>query len=473
MRWKKEVIVVTCAHLLLFTTVSQPATSLFVGIHNVNMHGKNFVYETEILGVDGLADVAILRIVPTGHQPRVNPDKHPTIKFSCKKPKVGQTVFNISNPLNKDLGSFVSGTIRDPEWFDNSGTQLAANIVTNLLVYPASSGSPVLDEHGKCLGLVAFGFANADLDVQEVGFGGGCDAPTLKRIICNIMTHHSVNPVPGQNYVTNLKGYLGDTQILGINTYTIQSLFPSNFNRLQIRGFVLTTVDVNSPLANLIDAPPLQPGDIVVWGQKRHGKRIVFGASLNQRPIGDLLWFVNPKGDNLVTFGVIRDPMHNTEISKVRTHLNLIPDPNIEAPPQNGLGSSVATDCSAQAGPNELQLCGTRFVLRGFEQVRQGFGSDDIMFVPTTCVTLPCGPNGYQYLLHYNNAFWAARLTSCGQLFYRTDFNYGPSGPAKLVTFDNALQTFNISDIQGTDGSFTAFRPPSESIPAKNLTLRC
>ena len=340
----KKLYIITAAHLVLHTTIVDPMTSIVAGIQNVNNTGKNLVYSLKIVGVDATADVAILKINTCEHSDIPNYKSHPSITLGNElKTPVGTNVLNISNPLDKDLQSLAIAPIRNNKWFDNTGSFIASNVTTSLLVYPASSGSPVIDINTElCISIIGFGFTD-ESNVNEIGFSGGCGANTIKIIVDHILNKKSVNPVIGQKYLTNLKGYLGDITWRGADTLVLSIFYPNTYMKLQLRGFLLLKNDPNGPLSNLLGgAPPLSNGDIIVWA-KHNGKKIEFGGGSDQFPLGTMLWPIDPdnKDDNVIKLGVIRNPENNTKIEVVKTKLNINPDQNTERPPQGNLPLSV------------------------------------------------------------------------------------------------------------------------------------
>lgn len=110
-----------------------------------------------------------------------------------------EKILNICSPLHKDLHSFVHGHLRDNKWFDNLGNIRISCVVTSLLVYASSSGSPVLDEEtGLHLGIVNFGFTDEVTNTTDIGFCGGCGISTIKIILDRIL--NNINIVFPNNY---------------------------------------------------------------------------------------------------------------------------------------------------------------------------------------------------------------------------------------------------------------------------------
>ena len=261
-----ELYVITNAHVVLRSTVVDPMTSIYCGINGVNGKKIRLVYRLCLVGVDATADVAVLRIIDDLQKEFPQFGCHPAIKFGNElRTPIGAKIFNISNPLGKDTQSFTIGYVRDNAWFDNTGNIIVSCITTSLLVYPSSSGSPVLDaDTGRCLGIVSFGFTDSS-DVNNIGFAVGCGASMMKIILSNILNNKNVACITAdcKNYVTNLKGFLGNIAYVGNNAATISTLFTDNFANLKIEGILITQVDPYGPLARPIKGEKINVGDVI------------------------------------------------------------------------------------------------------------------------------------------------------------------------------------------------------------------
>ncbi len=342
--YNNKLYVITSAHLVLHSTVIDPMTSIYCGVHNVNLTRARLIYKARIIGVDATADVAVLQLIRENQIDFPQVGKHPTIRLGDEtKTLAGTDIFNISNPLLKDRNSFVRGSIRDNKWFDNTGNEIVSCVTTDLLVYTGCSGSPILDSKtGFCLGIIDFGFTDAS-NVNNIGFGGGCGVSTMKIIFDHILNKKNVQVVhanDGTTYLTNLKGFLGYITYIGANANSITNLYPTNYQKLQVRGIILTKIDPLGPLAKPLDnAQPLKLGDIIVSLTRSNGVRTVFGPGVDQFPVGDPLWRINPLDNcnNVVELGIIRNPSVNSKIETIRVRLNQTYDPLYERPNTNNI----------------------------------------------------------------------------------------------------------------------------------------
>lgn len=321
------------------------------------------IYRLRIIGVDASADLAVLEMINEGQIDFRWVGQHPSIIWGDEREvTIGKSIINISNPLRKDLQSFVKGNIRDNRWFDNLGDIQVSCVITTLLVYASSCGSPILDaETGLCLEIVSFGILDT-LMKTEIGFGSGCGVSTIKFILDHIFNNRSVSPITannGEQYLTNNKGYFGNIRYVGANTNNILTLHPNNYRNLQIRGFILTQIDPNGPFARPLNgATPVRVGDIIVW-VRYNGKTTVIGLGDGQEPLGNVLWRINPSNNsnNIFEIGLIRNPNVNSRIEIVRVRMDINYNPTKERPPNSNnflfFDNSNVSGCTNE----HLELC--------------------------------------------------------------------------------------------------------------------
>ena len=448
-RIRRRIYVVTTANLVLLTNVLTPMTSIFAGFYNYS--GVNKSLALKIVGVDASANVAVLDLVDASYYRYLK--NHHFIQFAnSRKVDTSDYVCNISNPLNKDLQTFTEGSVRDYEYFDVTGRNQVSCVVTDLLVYASSSGSPLLNRKGQCIALLTFGFVDA-FESAQTGFSGGCDSRTLRHIVHNIVRkRHVVELLPG--YVSHVKGYLGPITYLGVTNYSLTSLYPTNYEHLQLRGIILTSTSSLSPLSHLLyNEPPLAVGDIIVWGQ-HNGNRYYFGNGRRQQPLGNLLWFIDPlSSHNKVSFGVIRSPSTNSRVTKVKTLLNTVIDPSIENVPSQ-FANRVFDPLTPQNG--EIQIT----------------GSVNLISLGNVPILTPYATTFYNIVVQDQtnpSIIYAARLAG-GQLFYlptpldntsEVVVNGVPvlialvtSPPSTLLTFGVNIDTVPMTTLTSINQSF-------------------
>ncbi len=199
------------------------------------------------------------------------------------------------------------------------------------------------------IGILSFGFTD-NANVNNIGFVGDCGVSTIKIIINHKLNNKNVQTVranDGTQYLTNLKGFFGYVHWIGANANSITNLYPTNYQKLQIRGIILTKIDPLGPLAHPLDnVQPLQLGDIIVSLTRSNGMKTVFGPGVDQYPVGYSLWRINPLNNckNIVELGIIRNPSVNSRIETIRVRLNQTYDAIYERPENINLTLSVAVD---------------------------------------------------------------------------------------------------------------------------------
>lgn len=141
------------------------ASRILVSVFNVNNNGHSFVYEADLIGVDGAGDIAVLCINNNKQWNRCNPciDKcHPFFKFgSSRRSKDGEKVYligdYISNSINRRLfnavGAVSDGLLSDHRYVDYSGYGLFEAVLVSAPAYAFSSGLPILNSQGKIIGM--------------------------------------------------------------------------------------------------------------------------------------------------------------------------------------------------------------------------------------------------------------------------------------------------------------------------------
>lgn len=157
------------------------ASRILVSVFNVNGKGHSFVYEADLVGVDGAGDIAVLRINYKKQWNLCNPcvEKcHPYFKFgSSRGSKDGEKVYligdYITNAHNRRLfnavGTISEGLLSDHRHLEYSGWILPELVVVSAPAYAFSSGLPILSCQGRVIGMQTTDLAEV---LPVVGFPG-------------------------------------------------------------------------------------------------------------------------------------------------------------------------------------------------------------------------------------------------------------------------------------------------------------
>jgi putative serine protease PepD len=130
-------------HIVTAAHVVQGASSITVKFQDGTTR------KAQVLGTDNATDIAVLRVDPTGLS------LHPLTLGSSSSLQVGDAVAAIGDPFGYDRSfstGIVSGldrTIQAP-----NGFTVAHAVQTDTALNPGNSGGPMLDAHGRVIGIV-------------------------------------------------------------------------------------------------------------------------------------------------------------------------------------------------------------------------------------------------------------------------------------------------------------------------------
>ncbi len=141
-------------------------------------------YDGEIIGVDKENDLAIIKIEPKGQ-------KLTTIEFgSSKNLKIGQKVLAIGNPFGYDrtlTEGVVSGLNRP---IKTDANLIMLNMIqTDASINPGNSGGPMLDSHGRMIGLNTTIYTTTG---SSMGIGFAVPVDTAIRVIPELIEYGKV-----------------------------------------------------------------------------------------------------------------------------------------------------------------------------------------------------------------------------------------------------------------------------------------
>ncbi len=137
---KQKTIILTNAHVV----EKYPIVNIFLK-NNEKITGK-------VIKLDLNIDIALIQIEPTNK-------KFTTIEIEKEPPKIGEDILVIGHPRGYRW-SLTKGTI--------SGIR-GDNIQTDASIHPGNSGGPILNQHGKMVGMTSFIIGKQN----SIGFGIG------------------------------------------------------------------------------------------------------------------------------------------------------------------------------------------------------------------------------------------------------------------------------------------------------------
>ena len=141
------------------------ASRYFGTINNVNGCGRSFIYELDLLGVDGMGDLAIFYINPCRKWNKNNyrlRKCHPHLKWGCsRKLDCGNYVYALgSAPANKftsllnyPCSGFACGTVSNNKALDRTGWAQQELLLSDLPANVAGRGLPLVDCMGRLVAM--------------------------------------------------------------------------------------------------------------------------------------------------------------------------------------------------------------------------------------------------------------------------------------------------------------------------------
>ncbi len=142
-------------------------------------------FEGEVIGQDSENDLAVVQFDPDGFDLT-------TISFGNSETlKVGQKVLAIGNPFGYDrtlTTGIVSGLSRPVRTSRNLVIQ--GMIQTDASINPGNSGGPLLDSHGRMIGINTMIYTPSG---GSVGIGFAVPVDTAKRIVPDLISYGHVN----------------------------------------------------------------------------------------------------------------------------------------------------------------------------------------------------------------------------------------------------------------------------------------
>lgn len=223
--------------------------------------------DAELVGVDKIYDVAVLKVDATGITPLKLGDSNTA--------RVGEFVIAIGDPTGRELAStptfgIISATQREVNIDGQSNTY----IQTDAAVNPGNSGGPLLNMKGEVVGIVSAKTVTASYDdygnaISAEGLGFALPINGAMEVIETLITKGHM-PRPG----------------LGISVVAVGDYDATRYS-IPI-GMMVSTVFVDSAA----DKGGIKPGDIIV---KSDGEAVpeqsVFVASIAGKAVGDEVVF--------------------------------------------------------------------------------------------------------------------------------------------------------------------------------------
>ncbi len=141
-------------------------------------------YEATVVGADPLNDLAVIKIEAPAEE------LFPLTLGDSRSLRVGMRVFAIGNPfgLERTLTTGIISSL-DRTLKIREGWSIRSIIQTDAAINPGSSGGPLLDAHGRLIGINT---AIATTTGQSAGVGFAIPVSLVRRVIPQLLTHGRV-----------------------------------------------------------------------------------------------------------------------------------------------------------------------------------------------------------------------------------------------------------------------------------------
>jgi len=215
------------------------ASRIFVTVYNVNNKGHSFVYEADLVGVDGAGDIAILRINYKKQWNFCNPciePCHPCFDFgNSREARDGDRAYVLGDFIANNLFEarpnaqplIQEGLVADHRFLEHSGWVLPETVLVTAMACPPAVGMPILNGQGQIIAMqttalkgVSFSFRGGFPTALPAGQGfvAGPSEFFMRRVVGALLAgngirnqnqHVQVVCDPAGSYYRYTKAYLG------------------------------------------------------------------------------------------------------------------------------------------------------------------------------------------------------------------------------------------------------------------------
>ncbi len=212
--------VLTAAHVVVDPGTNAICNDIWIHItYPSNISYKVNGTSVRVMGVDKIADVALLRIDGASFSPL-------SYKDSRTQLSVGDPINIIGYPLLNDIQSITRGVVRDYKFSDSSTPE---SIFTDASIFGGNSGGPVIADDGYQVGILSWGLSGIE------NMNGAVASYLFKPIIKYFCDNYAGSPVSFP------KGYLG------INNSYVSPTLPMSYSNIKIEGVRITGFDPTVP----------------------------------------------------------------------------------------------------------------------------------------------------------------------------------------------------------------------------------
>ncbi len=212
--------VLTAAHVVVDPGTNQICNDIWIHTtYPTNTSYKVNGTSVRVMGVDKIADVALLRIDGSSFPPLSYKDSRTSLS-------VGDPINIIGYPLLDDIQSITRGVVRDYKFSDSSTPE---SIFTDASIFGGNSGGPVIADDGYQVGILSWGLTGIE------NMNGAVASYLFKPIIKYFCDNYAGSAVSFP------KGYIG------INHSYVGPIQPMFFSNLKIEGVLVNGFDPTVP----------------------------------------------------------------------------------------------------------------------------------------------------------------------------------------------------------------------------------
>ena len=244
--------IVTVAHNVITSRRENKIQKVVVSISNKNKSGQNMAYQCRILGVGGLADIAVLEVLGSiTNQTYLN-------WGNSRNVSPGDMCYILGDPKGVDAISITQGVVRDNKFTYNNSIELLSS---DCQIASGNSGSPVVDSNGRIIGLLSFSFGDSD------SLSAGASQQIMEHVVNNIIDRR--------------RDYVGG--VLDINAYPVDVVFLERYNLLpgKLEGYYLSRLNNSTFTFRSME---------VISGVRINGRVYKVGVYNNQYPLSSFVY---------------------------------------------------------------------------------------------------------------------------------------------------------------------------------------
>ncbi len=271
-------LIATAAHVVTHGSVAPEPYATKVWIH---YYPENLTIEGQVLGVDRLYDIALIKVDLTKRQ---------FLEFyDSRDVKIGSPALAIGQPMGNHVQSITGGIVRENKGQDYSW--MAESLIVDFDIIGGNSGGPVMNLNGKVIGIVSWGLTDG-----AFALNGAISSHCALKVINYIKAQTGSGP---HDYPSSY---------IGVSFTPIDMYHTISRNIVRVEGVLVNNVVAGSPC----HSAGLQEGDIIT-----HCNNKVVGKNNNQEPLGTLLHFATIGND--MTLTVLKAPNFVAQTITVKT----------------------------------------------------------------------------------------------------------------------------------------------------------